>query len=205
MSTNLVENAKVSGPDVHTFARLFELLGLPQAQLDQLAENLRFAFDTSASNRSSPLAPLLPQRVEQLVWLGLPPSTVAALQPFVTLLPMRTPVNLNTASAEVIYASVDGLSMADAQRLVTARERSPFRTINDARQAVNASQATFAEGQVNVGVASRFFEVRSRLRLDQLVVEEHSVLMRDGLEVRVLQRERGAPDPAASSTQPGKR
>lgn len=82
---------------------------------------------------------------------------------------------------------------------------SPFRTINDARQAVNASQATFAEGQVNVGVASRFFEVRSRLRLDQLVVEEHSVLMRDGLEVRVLQRERGAPDPAASSTQPGKR
>lgn len=203
--TNLVENAKVSGPDVHTFARLFEQLSLPQTQLDQLAENLLFAFDVSAGNRSSPLAPLLPQRVEQLVWLGLPPSTVSALQPFVTLLPMRTPVNLNTASAEVIYASVDGLSMSDAQRLVTARERSPFRTINDARQAVNASQATFAEGQVNVGVASRFFEVRSRLRLDQLVVEEHSVLMRDGLEVRVLQRERGAPDPAASATQPGKR
>ena len=204
-ATNLIENAKVSGPDLHTFARLFEQLGLPQAQLDQLAENLRFASDTSASNRSSPMAPLLPQRVEQLVWLGLPPSTVSALQPFVTLLPTRTPVNLNTASAEVIYASVDGLSMSDAQRLVTARESSPFRTINDARQALGASQTTFAEGQVNVGVASRFFEVHSRLRLEQLVVEERSVLLRDGLDVRVLQRERGIPDAVPASTQAGKR
>jgi general secretion pathway protein K len=46
-------------------------------------------------------------------------------------------------------------------------------------------------------VASRFFEVRGRLRLDQMVLEERSVLQRDGLDVKVLWRERGVVDPAA--------
>jgi general secretion pathway protein K len=198
--TNLVDNAKVSGPDLRSFARLFDELNLPQEQLDQLAENLRLASDTNPANMSGRVAPLVPQRVDQLVWLGLPASTLAVLQPFITILPSRTPVNLNTASAEVIYAAVDGLSMSDAQRLVSARQRAAFRSVNDARQAVAGNQATFAEGQSNVGVATRYFEVHSRLRLDQLVVEERSVVLRDGLDVRVLQRERTAPDPAGSGT-----
>jgi general secretion pathway protein K len=195
--TNLMESGKLSAPDVRSFARLFELLGLPPGQLDQLAENLRFASDTSDSNRSSPMAPLLPQQAEQLVWLGIPAATVAVLQPYVTVLPMRTTVNLNTACAEVIYATVQGLSLADAQRLVVERERSPFRTIADAKRAIGASDAMFAEGQAGVGVASRFFEIRSRLRLDQLVVEERSVVQRDGLDVRLVRRQRGAADAAA--------
>jgi general secretion pathway protein K len=130
----------------------------------------------------------------------LPATTLAALQRFITVLPTRTPVNLNTASAEVIYATVDGLSMSDAQRLVAARERAPFRSINDARSAVGGSQATFAEGQVNAGVTSRFFEVDSRLRLDKTVVEERAILFRDGRDVRVQQRERGSPETPAGST-----
>lgn len=206
--SSLVDNTgKPSERDVASFRRLFDLLGLPLAQLDLLVENLRFASDTSANNRSSPMAPLWPQRVEELVWLGLPPATVSALQPYVTLLPERTntPVNLNTASAEVIYASVDGLSMDDAQRLVTARERAPFRTIPEAQNAIGGSDATFATGQAHVGVGSRFFEVRARLRLDQLVVEERSVLRRDGLDVKALLRERGIADTTALSQAAAKR
>lgn len=192
--TNLIENGQPSERDVRSFARLFELLGLPPAQLDRLIENLRFALDTSGANRSSPMAPLLPQQVEQLVWLGLPANTVAVLRRYVTVLPMRTPVNLNTASAEVIYASLEALSMADAQRLVAARERSHFRSTTDAKNAIGATDAAFAEAQAGAGVASRFFEVRSRLRLDQLTVEERSVVQRDGLDIRILRRQRGAPE-----------
>ena len=168
----------MSEPDLRGFARLFDLLGLPQAQLDRLAENLRFASDTSAANRSSPMAPLVPQQVEQLVWLGLSAQTVAALQPYITILPARTNVNVNTASAEVIYASVDGLSMADAKRLVALRERSPFRTADEARKAIRPGDPA-AQAQVKVDVGSQFFEIRSRLRLDQLVVEERAVVRRD--------------------------
>ncbi len=189
--TNLVENGKVSDEGLESFMRLFELLGLPTEQLDRLTENLRFALDTSAANRSSAQAPLVPQRVEQLVWLGLPPATAAALLPYVAVLPRRTSVNLNTASAQVIYASIPGLTMAQAQQLVTERERSHFRRVSDASRLLPGGAAALPEGQLAVGVSSGFFEVRARLRLDKLIVEERSVVQRDGIEVKVLQRERG--------------
>ncbi len=188
---NLVENGRVSEPAYRSFAKLFELLGLPPQQLGTLAENLRFASDASADNRSSPLAPLLPQRVEQLVWMGLSPQAVTLLQPYVTLLPVRTPVNLNTAPVEVIYASVPALEMADAQRIVTERDRAHFRTVADAGKLVGDIAGQFGDGQHSV--ASRFFEVRGRLRLDRTIVEERSVLQRDGLDVKTLLRERTVP------------
>lgn len=193
---NLIESGRVSEPALRSFTRLFELVGLPQQQLNKLVENLRFASDASADNRSGSFAPLLPQRVEQLTWLGLPAQSVAALVPYVTLLPSRTPVNLNTASAEVIYASVPGLGLADAQRLVAERDRSHFRTVADASKLVGGGlDSAFSDGQV--GVASRFFEVRGRLRLDQILIEERSVVQRDGLDVRTLHRERGVADATA--------
>lgn len=190
---NLLDAGRVSPYWLRAFQRLFDLLGLPQSQLAQMAENLRFANDISSDNRSSGQAPLAPQRVEQLVWLGLPVQSVAVIEPYVTLLPARTTVNLNTASAEVIYAAVEGISMADAQRLVAERDRSHFRTIADAAKLVNAANLTDTE----LSVASRFFEVRGRLRLDKAIIEERSLVQRDGLEVRVLQRERGVIDPTA--------
>jgi general secretion pathway protein K len=193
------DQAVVSDIDLLSFKRLFELLGLPPAQLDRLVENLRLALDTTGAGRSSGNAPLLPQRVEELVWLGLPASTVAALQPYVTVLPARTgtPVNLNTAPAEVIYASVKELSLADAQRLVAARERTPFRSLTEAQQVLGTSSIE----QSHVGIATTYFEVRARLRLDQLVTEERSVVRRPPgtREVSVVQRERGIPDPTALS------
>jgi general secretion pathway protein K len=188
--TNLVDAGKVSAPDLQTFLRLFELLGLPSEQLQAMTENLRLALAPGGGER-----PLVPQQLEQLVWLGLAPQTVAALRPYVTILPARTTVNLNTASAEVIYASVPDLSMADAQHLVSAREGAPFRSLPDASRLLGGGDAAMPQGQVNIGFNSRFFEVQSRLRLDQLIVEERSVLQRDGATVTVLLRERGAAGP----------
>lgn len=202
---NLVAGGQISDPWLRSFTRLFELLGLPPAQLATLAENLRFAADSSAANRSSAMAPLMPQRVEQLVWLGLAPATVAALQPYVTVLPSRrpTPVNLNTAKAEVIYASVDGLSLPDAQRIVAERDRSHFRSVSDAAKLVGRDASAFPPDQVSIG--SRFFESRGRLRLGQMVVEERSVLERDQAEVRAIQRERGVIEaPLAGTTLPAR-
>ena len=69
-----------------------------------------------------------------------------------------------------------------------------------ARDAIGAPEEMFAAGEVNVAIASSFFEVRSRLRLDQLVVEERSLVQRSsGIDVRTLQRERGIADPTALS------
>jgi len=185
---NLVEKGTLSEPDHRAFLKLFALLGLPQRQLAALEENMRFAADTSPDNRSGAVAPLLPQRMEQLIWLGLPRETIAVLEPYITLLPTRTAVNLNTASAEVIYASIPGLDMDQAQRLVAERDRAHFRNLADVINLVPS-----AGSQVNDNlhsVSSRFFLVRGRLRQDHGAVEERSLLQRDGLEVRTLWRER---------------
>lgn len=193
--TNLVEAGSISGPAMRTFSRLFELLGLPQSELQRLAENLRFASDISTDNRSAGQAPLLPQRVEQLVWLGLSLRTVAALQPYVTVLPTRTPANVNTASAEVIYASVAGSSLASARRLVAERDNAPVRNMADAARLLGVPESALAEGTLSV--ASRYFEVHGRLRLGDTAVEERSLVQRDGLEVKALRRVRGVLDPTA--------
>lgn len=196
---NLVDGAKVSEPALKAFAKIFDLLGLPPTELAALAENLRLALDPSADKGAAATAPLLPQRVNQLVWLGLSPRSLAVLRPYITLLPVRTPININTASATVLYAGVPFLDMAQAQRLVSARQVTHFRTLADASKILGDAPGQLNE--VQHSVSSRFFEVRGRLRLDQAVVEELSVVQREGLEVKTLWRDRGAPPLQGTSLQ----
>jgi general secretion pathway protein K len=190
--SNLVENGKLSPVALKQFAKLFDLLGLSEGELGAFAENLRFALDTSPDNRSANLAPLVPQRVEQLAWLGLSPRTITRLAPFVTVLPVRTAVNLNTAPAEVLYAAIPTLDLAGARQVVIARALLHFSSLIDAGRALGPRFAEIAEGQHSV--STRFFEVRGRLRLDQVTVMERSVVQRDGLDVKTLSRERFAGD-----------
>jgi len=103
------------------------------------------------------------------------------------LLPVRTPVNLNTASAVVLYASVPALDMAQAQRLVSSRQLSHFRTLADAGKIIGDDKIQLSEALFSVN--SRFFEIHGRLRLDRSVVEETSLVQRDALDVKTLWRE----------------
>ena len=51
----------------------------------------------------------------------------------------------------------------------------------------------------HIGVGSNFFEVRGRLRLGDVVLEQRSLVQRRGLDVIVLQRERvSSRDPSSS-------
>jgi general secretion pathway protein K len=187
---NLVENGKISDPDLRSFAKLFELLDLDQIELMRMVENLRAALDNNPESPSANLAPLLPLRVEQLGWLGLSPTSLARLRPFIALLPgpERTKVNLNTAPAEVLYASFPTLELDGARRLVAQRERQHFRSSSEAAQVV-PSIATELSPAAH-GIASQFFEIRGRLRLQDTMVQERSLVKRTGLDVRTLWRER---------------
>ena len=187
--TNLIDGSAVSEPGLASFVRLFDKLGMPADQLQTLAINL-LAATQRTGQAATALTPMMPQHVDQLGWLGLSPEVLEELKPYVTLLPTRTPINLNTASAEVIYATTPGLDMAGAQKLVTARASSHFRTLAEANQQLGAQAALFNDNQHSV--FTRFFEVRSRLRLGQSVVLERALLQRDGLTVRTLWRDRGA-------------
>ena len=183
---NLVDGDKVSATALVRFGRLFELLGLPRAQASVLANQMLRATSTSADDS----APLMPYRVDDLVWLGLPAPMVAVLAPYITVLPISTPVNLNTASAEVLYASGAADDLAAAQTLVAARQNTHFKNVKDALKLVSDDSDTPTIN--DFAIASRYFEVRGRLRLEQTIVEERSLVQRDGNTVKTLWRERGA-------------
>jgi general secretion pathway protein K len=197
---NLVEGGKISDPDLKAFAKLFELLGLPPTELDLLASNLlqSQAIGTPAKP-ISPLAPLPPQRVEHLAWLGLSAPTLAALEPYIIWLPQRTTVNINTASVTVLYASSPRMDMARAQALSNARKLSHFKTLDDANKLIGSAADPLVDA--NHSVNSRYFLVKGRQRQDQTVVQQQSVVYRDGLDVKTLWRTNVAPPLGESALQ----
>ena len=88
--------------------------------------------------------------------------------------------------------------MAGAEKLIAARSRKHFSTLADATQALGNSLVTFKDGTHSI--ASRFFEVRGQLRLDDLTVFERSLVQRDGLQVRTVWRVRGVVNDAPTLT-----
>jgi general secretion pathway protein K len=202
--TNLVQDGKTDEPSEIAFVRLFDLLGLPQSELLVLTDALKRAESANADSTKPSLAPdpagalvpLLPQDVDQLTWLGLSSASIALLRPFITVLPVRTPVNLNTAPVEVVYAVVDTLELADAHRLINARSAKHLTNLDDAAKATGSAPALFNAMQHSV--SSRYFEIQGKLQVEQTTVQEYSVVQRDGLDVKTLWRRRGVLQAAAS-------
>jgi general secretion pathway protein K len=195
--TNLIEGDKVHEPTLAAWARLFKQLNLPDDELDTLTQGLLLATaagGTSAksvtpNNPYTPQPPLMPHSVAELTWLGMSDVTLSMLAPFITLLPVRTVVNLNTASLEVLVASVPNLTSAQARQLIQSRATQPLGTLMDALLVVTDPKVKFDPAVQ--GVASRFFSVTGQLRVGRNTVEEQSVLQRDGLLVKTLSRKRG--------------
>lgn len=194
---NLIDGNVISESGMSSFGRLFVTLGLPAAQLTMLAQNLLQASQNSPlsdrqgavqMNAAAVQAPLMPERVSELLWLGLPAESLNLLSPHVALLPVRTPVNLNTAGVEVLHAITPGIQMADAQKIVMARQSGHFRALTDVARIYPSRVGLFNESLHTV--SSRFFEVRGSLRLDQTTLQESSLVQRDGLTVRTVWRSR---------------
>jgi general secretion pathway protein K len=203
--SNLLLDGKVHAPSLLAFRRLFELLGVSDRELAALVSNLKLAQGDAAARAPAMAAsatpapanepafatnaPLWPQDLAQLAWLGLSTRSLAVLHPFVTVLPARTPVNLNTAPVEVVYACIEAFEMADAHRLVAARTVTHLATLDEAAKAGGNAAALFDAAQHSVG--TRFFEILGRLQVAQDVVVEQTLVQREGLEVRTLWRRRG--------------
>jgi general secretion pathway protein K len=180
--SNLLQGNQIDLKSLQAFERLFEALSLPTAQLNTLAQGL------VAAQQQKDGAPLMPQRVSQLTWLGLTPQTLNSLAPYITVLPTRTPVNLNTAPPVVLYASVAGLSLADAKRLSDQRAQNPWSGLDAFQKAAGKTVSVDGTHSVN----SRFFEVVGRLRMPATSLLERSVVQRDQVDVKVLWRESGS-------------
>jgi general secretion pathway protein K len=188
---NLIVADKVHGPSRDAFVRLFNALNLPRQELDAMVSALLLAQQAgNASQGPAIQAPLMPQVLEQLVWLGLSPGSIVQLRPYVTVLPEFTKVNLNTASAVVLRAVVSDLDMAGAQQLVQKRDNKPWETLDEFNSAAGLT-AKPPDAEM-VAIQTRFFEVRGTLELEGQPLHEIALMQRDGQRVKIVRRQRSA-------------
>jgi len=188
---NLVDGQRVSPTWLRAFEKLFEVMQLPPEQLAVLSFQLLQAqaalgAPNTGGDAALASAPLLPQHITQLVWLGLTPQTLDTLAPHITLLPARSPINLNSASAEVLQAVLPEFSAADAHALIAQRQRKPLQSVTELGDKT-------ARGEGQYSVSSRFFEMYTEVHQGPHSIAENALLQRDGPEVRTLWRQPVAP------------
>jgi general secretion pathway protein K len=185
----LVDGAgKVVPLQAAALQRLANLAGAPGDTAARVAAALGPALaPTGDEGPAGP--PIRPAQLADLSWLGIEAATLQRLAPWVDLLPLATPVNANTAPREVLTAAIDGLDLGTAERLVQMRQRQPFQTLAELQAQLPAGvQAEPAR----VSVVSSWFEVAGRLRLEERVLEERSLVQRDNDKVTVRRRERAS-------------
>jgi general secretion pathway protein K len=166
--------------EIATLQRLCQIVQIDPSIAERIAQALLLA-DAASKGNVSDAAPLEPQRLSQLRWFGVEPALLAKLEPFLVLLPrIGTQINLNTAPREVI-AAVLNVDVGMADRIVQLRQRAPINSSEDVPDVQIAGRA---------GWKSNYFFVLGRLRVDDRVLEERSLVQRNGRVVQAVQRER---------------
>jgi general secretion pathway protein K len=169
--TNLLQGSQIDPIAQAQLARLLALMGLPANLSEDLAEKM--------AQSSLPGGRWLPARtLDDLLAWGWQPAHIERLRAHVTILPERTPINVNTASPEVLSATVEGLSLAGAERLAQSRARSPWTQTAQAQLAFSGK----LDAQLH-GISSQFFVLSARLRLGQTEVTQTGLVQRDGQAV----------------------
>jgi len=185
---NLVDPAtrKVVPAELETLMRLCESAAVAPQTAETLATGLQAAWDTDQAGTTEADAGtvLAPQTLDQLVWLGLDANIVKRLKPFVDLLPEPTPLNINTASAEVLAAVIASLDLGSAKRIENKR---PYNTLEAARGDIQGQGALDPK---RLSVNSSFFVISGRLRMDGRELEERVLVKRENRQVIALARSR---------------
>ena len=186
---NLVVNGEIDKQQLAIFVRLLSALRLPESLAGAVADwidadDLPF----NANSVDSPYYASLqtPYRAtnqplininELLRVKDMDRNTLAMLRPFVTVLPTRTPINVNTASPEVLVALVQGLSSEEAYSMVAKRERTYYRNITDFQQALPSGMTAPASG---ISVSSQYFLVQARASNERLSIGNQALYRRVG-------------------------
>lgn len=129
------------------------------------------------ASSDGPGEPMEMQRVEDLLALsGFTPQAIEKLRDYVIVLPQGTPVNVNTAPAEVLSAVVENLSLSEAESMVNARKRASYNDINNFTSQLGGRKV--ATG-VKVDVRSDNFLVLSQVKLDRATLDTQALIHRE--------------------------
>jgi len=175
-NVNSLANASDTGA-ARAFERLLRRLGLPVSLGAEIAGFVQPRGPVRPADYADRPIPLrvsggAVERVEALRLVrGMTEEHYARLVPFVAAMPPRTPLNVNTASAEVLGAVLPAAGPADIERLLAGRAVTPFADMADfeerARRLIHPRVLARAQApDGGFGVSTRWFEARLVLYLD---------------------------------------
>ena len=114
---------------------------------------------------------------EMLLVRGVSREIYRSIQPFLATLPPDTPVNVNTASAEVIASLAEEVTLQEASSLVALREQEPYENPQAfLSQEVLAGRVIDAS---SVSVGSHYFLLQSSATVGTARVTLYSLLFRE--------------------------
>lgn len=140
---NLFDKGQSFAAEQAKFRRLLAVLQLP----DELAETAYFN------------QPLL-RYAELAESRRFTAASRQALQPYLSTLPRATPLNVNTAPAEVLAAAIEGLQLEEARKIVA--ERRVFYDLNAFRARLPRSHLRAANNEFTVQSQFYFLNITAR-------------------------------------------
>ena len=181
-------NGIASEQNVAALRKLLSLLGKPESLADDALTRVLAAAPTVVNGQLVPAQRLPLTRLADLAENpSFDPGTLAALEPYVTVLPRPTLINVNTASAEVIAAALPSVDLSAARRFVARRERTFFRSLSQAAEQIDG-RPVLPLSMFSVG--SSFFLVRGVIRYDRVESQSETLLERTNDRVEVIWQHR---------------
>jgi len=188
--TNLCINGTINPVEVATFGRILDNANLnpqlAQATADAMAEAQRkpAAVDNNPNNQAKPQPMNLTQVDDLLAVPGFSPAILAQLKDFVIFLPRATPVNVNTAPAEVLAARIETLSLSEANALVANRNTASFRDVADFSNRLNGKSLNDSINQLSV--TTNYFLVNGKVRMNRAGLDVQALIERNGNSSKLI-------------------
>lgn len=184
---NLSLNGLQVPDEVATFKRLLGYLQLPTGLATAVAQAIAdsqpvtaLAGQQTAAKSGSAALPML-QVNDLLAVPGFTPDIVRKLQDYVVVLPLAgaaTPINANTASAEVLAAYFDNLTLSEATTVVAMRRTAPFRDADNVQAVMGSRLGKSFSPTAKIGPASNFFLVYGKIRMGRAALNTVSLIQR---------------------------
>lgn len=169
----LAQNGIVLPKELAVLERLLDDLGIQGSLAGAIAQRIA---QTQPGQNPEPGATGL-RSVDELSGIqDISPETAARLENYLTILPQRTTINANTASAEVLSARIPGLDLAHAREITGQRDSGQwFNSRSDFFNRLGAIDITRTD---NIDVRSNWFKVTGEVSFDRSVVGMQALLYR---------------------------
>lgn len=171
----LATSGDIHAAELASLETLLSSLGLPASVALAIAQRVAQSQPGSGQPASAPGL----RSIDDLLGIEhIDLASVAMLSDYLTILPRSTALNVNTASAEVLSATLPGLDLASARALTQQRDEGLW--FNSRGDFLNRLDAPQEAAGIPLEVRSEWFKVSGEVVLDHARAAMSALLHRQG-------------------------